>query len=121
VSFRPWKSAFKEFFDVAIADNEFLMFKSLMATTYRTTCNSLMKKMIVGEVLLIDETEVKLRTGKGYVWVFSSLEETVYLYKPTREGDFLREMLKDFHGVLVSRPAHIKHAIVKELASGSRY
>jgi hypothetical protein len=26
----------------------------------------------------------------------------VYLYRPTREGDFLKEMLKDFHGVLVS-------------------
>jgi len=26
----------------------------------------------------------------------------VYLYKPTREGEFLRELLKSFHGVLVS-------------------
>ena len=25
-----------------------------------------------------------------------------YMYRPTREGDFLRELLKDFHGVLVS-------------------
>ena len=24
------------------------------------------------------------------------------MYRPTREGDFLRTMLKDFHGVLVS-------------------
>ena len=45
---------------------------------------------------------MKLKTGKGYVWVFASLEEVVYLFRPTREGDFLRELLKDFHGVLVS-------------------
>ena len=32
----------------------------------------------------------------------ASLEEVVYMYKPTREGEFLREMLSDFKGVLVS-------------------
>ena len=45
---------------------------------------------------------MKLQTGKGYVWVFTNLEEVVFMYRPTREGDFLRELLKDFHGVLVS-------------------
>jgi Transposase IS66 family len=53
-------------------------------------------------MLHIDETEVRLRTGKSYVWVFTTAEEVVYMYRPTREGDFLHEMLKDFHGVLVS-------------------
>jgi len=53
-------------------------------------------------VLHVDETVVKLKTGKGYVWVFASLEEVIYLYRPTREGDFLKEMLKDFKGVLIS-------------------
>jgi predicted RecB family nuclease len=93
---------FKEFFNVGIADMEFVMFKTLLATTYGATCRSLMERMVAGGVLHADETEVKLKTGKGYVWVFSSLREAVYLYKPTREGGFLREMLKDFHGVLVS-------------------
>jgi hypothetical protein len=50
----------------------------------------------------VDETEVSLRTGKGYVWVFASIEEVAYLYKPTREGEFLKDLLIDFHGVLVS-------------------
>jgi hypothetical protein len=36
------------------------------------------------------------------VWVFTNLEEVVFMYKPTREGEFLREMLKGFEGVLVS-------------------
>jgi hypothetical protein len=30
------------------------------------------------------------------------MEEVAYLFKPTREGDFLRELLKDFDGVLVT-------------------
>ena len=34
--------------------------------------------------------------------MFANVEEVVYLYRPTREGDFLQELLKDFRGVLVS-------------------
>jgi hypothetical protein len=61
-----------------------------------------MEKMLAGHVLHGDETEVKLKTVKGNVWVFASLEEVVYMYRPNREGVFLQELLKDFHGVLVS-------------------
>src|SRR5262249_45773904 len=38
----------------------------------------------------------------GYVWVFASLDEAIYVYKPTRQGDFLHKMLKEFSGVLIS-------------------
>jgi hypothetical protein len=53
-------------------------------------------------VLYVDETEVRLRTGKGYVWVFAGAEDVVYVFRPNREGGFLKEMLRDFKGVLVS-------------------
>ena len=50
----------------------------------------------------IDETHANLQKGKGYVWVLTNLEEVVYLYKPSREGEFLARALGDFKGVLVS-------------------
>src|SRR3954454_15785464 len=78
------------------------MFKHLMVGYYQATYRRLLKKLLAGPLLHIDETEVKLQTGKGYVWVFTNLEEVVFLYRPTREGDFLKEMLKDFRGVVVS-------------------
>jgi hypothetical protein len=56
----------------------------------------------MSQVLNIDETQVRLRTGTGYVWVFTTSEEVAYMYRPTREGDFLHDLLKNFHGVLVS-------------------
>jgi hypothetical protein len=43
-----------------------------------------------------------LQAGKGNVWVLTNLEEVVYLYKPSREGEFLHELLSGFRGVLVS-------------------
>ena len=58
---------------------------------------------MAGSLVHADETEVHVRKiGKGFVWVFTNLEEIVYLYRPSREGEFLHELLKGFQGVLVS-------------------
>lgn len=96
------QSMLEEFFGLRVHASEVHMIKTLMARYYRTTYRRLLRKILCGPVLHIDETEVKLRTGKGYVWVLANLEEAVYLYRPTREGDFLKDLLRDFKGVLVS-------------------
>jgi hypothetical protein len=36
------------------------------------------------------------------VWVFGNAEAAVYIFRPSREGEFLRKMLDGFKGVLVS-------------------
>ena len=73
-----------------------------MARYYEKTYGTLLAKILAGNLLHLDETEVKLQIGKGYVWVLTNLEEVVFMYRPTREGDFLKELLKEFRGVLVS-------------------
>ncbi len=93
---------FREFFGLAVCQQEINAFKSLLAGYYRPCYRRLLKKILSGAVLHVDETQVKLRGQTGYVWVFTTAEEVVYLYRPTREGDFLRGLLKDFHGVLVT-------------------
>jgi predicted RecB family nuclease len=92
----------REFFGLSVCQQEVNAFKGLMARYYRPSYKRLLAKVLSAPALHIDETEVKLRTGKGYVWVFTTAEEVVYLYRPTREGDFLPKLLKDFRGVLVS-------------------
>ena len=91
-----------EFFGIRVSRSELHMFKALMARYYENTYRTLLAKILAGNLLHLDETEVRLHVGKGYVWVFTNLEEVVYMYRPTREGDFLKELLKDFRGVLVS-------------------
>jgi hypothetical protein len=101
-SYREIQQRVDEYFGLFVADFEVHFFKSLMARYYRSCYRRLLKAILAGAVLHVDETEVKLRTGKGYVWVLAAAEEVVYLYRPTREGDFLPKLLKDFRGVLVS-------------------
>src|SRR5688572_14608298 len=79
-----------------------MMIKSLMAKRYMPTWETILRNILAGGVAHVDETPVNLRKGKGYVWVIASLEEVAYLFQPTREGDFLHELLKPFSGVLVS-------------------
>jgi predicted RecB family nuclease len=102
IAFPTLTEMLKEFFGLAICPQEMNAFKEMMAQQYRTCCKKLLAKILSGPVLYVDETEVKLRTGKGYVWVFTTAEEVVYLLRPTREGEFLSDLLKDFRGVLVS-------------------
>lgn len=102
ISFTNLELMCREFFGLHISSSELHMMKSLMAKYYRVTYQKLLKKMLSGPVMHIDETEVKLRNEKGYIWVFASIEEVIYMYKPTRKGDFIHELLKDFRGVLVS-------------------
>ena len=39
-----------------------------------------------------------LKGKEAFVWVFTNLEEVVYYYTETREGDFLQELLREFRG-----------------------
>jgi predicted RecB family nuclease len=102
LSFKTVSVLLREMFNLQVADTEIVAFKSLLARTYQPTYRKLLEKILGGHVLHADETEVKLKTVKANVWVFASLEEVVYMYRPNREGGFHEDLLKDFHGVLVS-------------------
>jgi predicted RecB family nuclease len=93
----------RECFDLPIRFSQVHAFKVLLARYYEGTYKRLLEKIVSGHLAHADETEVHLkRVGKAYVWVLTNLEEVVFMYRPTREGGFLHEMLKDFRGVLVS-------------------
>jgi hypothetical protein len=72
------------------------------ARRYLPAWQAILARIVAVNVAHVDETPINLHDRTGYVWVLASLEEVVYLYRPTREGDFLHELLKPFAGVLVS-------------------
>jgi hypothetical protein len=93
---------FYEIFGIRVNWWEFLVFRHLLVRRYRKTGGMLLAQLMAGPVLHIDETQVKLKDGSGYVWVFASESATVYIFRRSREGDFLRKMLKYFRGVIVT-------------------
>ena len=73
-----------------------------MAARYRRTVKLLIQRLLAGRVIYVDETQIALRHGKGYVWVLANSEVVVYFYRPNREAGFLKELLAGFQGVVVS-------------------
>jgi transposase IS66 family protein len=96
----PWVLA--EVFKVPLRASLLYRFKTAVADYYRPAYARILEEILKGSVLHIDETEVNLRGRKGYVWVLASLERVYYFYRDSREGTFLKEMLRGFAGVLVS-------------------
>jgi hypothetical protein len=93
----------QENFSLPVFSPDVIRFKVLLTHHYEPTYKRLLEKLVAGNLIHADETEVRLKNGsKGYVWVFTNLEEVVFMYRPTREGGFLTDLLKGFRGVLVS-------------------
>ncbi|MCX7424571.1 MAG: IS66 family transposase [Planctomycetia bacterium] len=76
--------------------------KKVAASYYRSTYEHLLERIRSGVLVHVDETKVSIKGQIGYVWVFTNLEEVVYVFRPTREGDVLNEVLVGFSGVLIS-------------------
>jgi predicted RecB family nuclease len=76
--------------------------KASAAQYYQDAYEKLIGKITRGRLVHADETRVNLKAGIGYVWVFTNLEEVVFVYAPSREGELLHSLFKDFKGVLVS-------------------
>jgi hypothetical protein len=76
--------------------------KMAAAQSYAVTYDRLLEKLCSGQLLHVDETSINVRGVNGYVWALTSMEEVVYFFTPSREGNTIRELLKNFSGVLVS-------------------
>jgi len=91
-----------ELFGLSLPDSVGYRSKKYLMSLYRSLNAEILKSVLAGPILHIDETTVSLRKQRGYVWVLTSIDKAYYFYKPTREGSFLQELLAGFHGVLIS-------------------
>jgi hypothetical protein len=89
----------KQYFQLPVFDTDVSHFKRLLSLYYAETYQRLWEKLVAGTVVHADETDIHLKqVGKGYIWVFTNMEEVVFMYKASREGQFLHDLLKDFRG-----------------------
>jgi len=89
-------------FELQIDPAQCWRFKEEAAIYYKGTYNNILNKIICGKLIHADETSIRLQKDKGYVWVLTNMEEVYYIYRPTRESDFLHKLIKDFWGILIS-------------------
>src|SRR5262249_21841500 len=76
--------------------------KANIAEKYREAYEAILARIVSGQLIHVDETKATVNGKDRYVWVLTSLVDIAFVYRTTREVEFLREMLKPFTGVLVS-------------------
>jgi hypothetical protein len=69
---------------------------------YSDTYEAIKQNLRHGKLIHADETHFSVKGKAGYVWVFTSMEEVVYIWSESREGHVAREFLTEFTGVLVT-------------------
>lgn len=90
-------------FGIKISNSIIRNFKSQMAMKYASAADTLMSEIVNRSLVQIDETSVKVKGfSKPYVWVFANMNTVYYAFRPNREAGFLKDILKDFNGVLIS-------------------
>jgi hypothetical protein len=92
----------KKLFGLNFSRDQINRFKAAAAQIYECAYSQILKRLCSGRLLHVDETSVSVKGKGGYVWVLTSMEDVAYFYSPTREGNTIQTMLKDFSGVLVS-------------------
>ena len=102
ITYEHVSKTIRDCFGLSIGVPRIYEFKSILAQYYELTYRKLLQKLMYAKVLHADETTVKLKKNGGYVWVFASQEEVVYMFRNTRKADFLHELLKDFKGSLIT-------------------
>ena len=95
-------SALREIFDLSLPRPSLHELKRSIVSYYEPIYHEILRSIVKGPLIHIDETTVHVRGESGYVWVFTSMDRVYYLYRDSRKGEFLKEMLEGFSGVVVS-------------------
>jgi predicted RecB family nuclease len=91
-----------DIFNLNILSANTYRFKSTLASYYSELSKEILATILSANVVHIDETPVKLRKTVGYVWIISSASEVCYIFRDSREGGFLQDLLGTYQGILVS-------------------
>lgn len=64
------------------------LFKGGAGEYFKTGYEKILKDLLRGKLLHIDETTISLQKDKGYVWVLASTDSVYFFYRTSREGSF---------------------------------
>jgi len=92
----------KRFFGFDVAVSTLNNFKVTASKYYSTTKSQILARIVHGNLIHADETRANIKGHLAYVWVLTNLREVVYILAESREGQVVQDLLRDFHGVLVS-------------------
>lgn len=77
-------------------------FKIKAAERYSFAKRKILERIVGGDLVHADETRANIKGHLAYVWVLANMTDVAYVLAESREAEIVRELLKEFRGVLVS-------------------
>lgn len=102
ISYGNLTKMLSENFNIVVTSAYVSSMKARFAEKFAYRYSNILETIIKGEVIHIDETSVRTRGVKGYVWVLTNFTKVYYIYRENRETGFLIDLFKDFKGILIS-------------------
>jgi len=102
ISYRKISDLLKEIFDINLNETSIKNAKLYFSEYYKSTITEILNTLNNNSLLHVDETTFTIGKEKCFIWAFTNMNTVYYLFRETRESDFLKEILQDFKGVLVS-------------------
>ena len=105
ISFEKIEKTLADTFQISIGSvggGSIYRFKTLGALYYEKEYNRLISNIKNWKIIHVDETKVRVQGLPGYIWVFTNMTDVAFIYTETRKSDFIKKVIKEFKGVLIS-------------------
>jgi hypothetical protein len=100
--YRVINQTLDDLFGIGASDATLVNMLGYLSNFYEATEKNLFAQMLNGPVIHVDETRLNIQGEDKYVWVLTDGRHVVFRLTDTRETPLVRELLRDFKGVLVS-------------------
>jgi hypothetical protein len=89
-------------FSEQVSQASIVKFIHHMANEYAPTEKTLLRRILAGPFIHVDETKINIQGVENYVWVLTDGAHVLFRLTETRETTLVRKMLAGYGGVLVS-------------------
>ena len=102
MSYRIISKATFDLFSEQLSIPTAIAFVEKFSKYYQRTENLLLRDILDGPVVHLDETRINIMGANQYVWVFTDNARVVFRLRPNREADFLKPLFSTFKGTIVT-------------------
>lgn len=102
MSYRLMSKAAQDLFHEKVHAQTMIRFVTCVSEEYRRTEETLFRTILLSPAIHIDETQLNISGFNQYAWVITDESSTAFHLTETREADFLKTLLEDYHGTVVS-------------------
>jgi transposase-like protein len=102
VSFRKIAKTLSDCFQIDIHGTCLFEFKKYAAFYYENLYKRMLYQMRNWSMIHADETSVRIKGERGYIWSFTNMKDVLFVFSSTRSVDFIRKLIKGFSGVFIS-------------------